>query len=151
MDELQVRPPRLHLSILELGRLQRVEAQDLDMLARLPELRVLHLEIRNEIFPWTVDGGGLFPKLRTCWMINVPLKFLPGAMPMLRKLHFTVRPSIDGAASDVGLENLPLLNDVLVTLDWEGAMSRQVEEARATLRRQMDAHPNRPAIRLFVC
>ncbi|KAG8090624.1 hypothetical protein GUJ93_ZPchr0011g28141 [Zizania palustris] len=137
-----------HLSILDVGTLQRVEAQDLEMLARLPKLCVLKLEIRNELFSWTVDGGGLFPKLRTCDMKNVQLKFLPGAMPMLRELLFTVRPSVDGAASDIGLENLPLLNDAMVYLNGEGATDRWVDEVEATLKRLYvkDAHPNHPSI-----
>ncbi|KAG8090606.1 hypothetical protein GUJ93_ZPchr0011g27766 [Zizania palustris] len=83
-------------------------------------------------------------------MTNVPLKFLPGVMPMLRELHFTVLASVDGAARDVGLENLPLLNDVYVTLRCEGATRGQVEEAEATLRRQMNAHPNHPHFTKFI-
>ncbi|KAG8090605.1 hypothetical protein GUJ93_ZPchr0011g28046 [Zizania palustris] len=132
-----------HLSIIYI-KVDSVEARDLDMLARLPSLHILRLYI-NGRFSWTVEGGRLFPHLIRC-DTNIELKFLHGAMPMLKDLTFWVQLSVDGAVSDNGLGNLPMLKFVEVSLLCEGATgSRQKEEAEAALRR---AHPNHPRIRL---
>ncbi|KAG8090604.1 hypothetical protein GUJ93_ZPchr0011g28743 [Zizania palustris] len=130
------------LSILRV-EVDIIEARDLDMLARLPSLHTLML-LPNiytyGVFSWTVEGGGLFPKLTRC-CINMELKFLHGAMPMLRELAFYVRVPM---ASDIGLGNLPPLHRVDFTLNCEGAMARKEEEAEAALRQAVDAHPNHP-------
>uniref|UniRef100_A0A0E0MGQ6 NB-ARC domain-containing protein n=1 Tax=Oryza punctata TaxID=4537 RepID=A0A0E0MGQ6_ORYPU len=132
-----------YLSELQLNVLA-MEAWDLDMLARMPALRILILTTQQRI-SWTVGGVRLFPNLRFCW-INIAPRFLQGAMPMLTELRIRLRAAEDGAASDVGLGHLPLLNRVQVVLQCKGATVRQVEEAEAVWRRMQNAHPNLPDI-----
>uniref|UniRef100_A0A0D9XTP6 AAA+ ATPase domain-containing protein n=1 Tax=Leersia perrieri TaxID=77586 RepID=A0A0D9XTP6_9ORYZ len=133
-----------HLFSLELD-LATIEAHDLDAISMLPALRILCLYIWQR-YSWTVTGGGLFANLRIC-RINIPLTFLQGAMPMLLELDLWLWASEDGAASDIHLGNLPLLNSGHICINCEGATARQVKEAEASCRRLVDAHPNRPAIK----
>ncbi|KAG8090602.1 hypothetical protein GUJ93_ZPchr0011g27416 [Zizania palustris] len=133
-----------HLSILDISVLA-VEGHDLDMLARLPALRLLNLSIKGKYW-WTIDGGGLFPNLKLCSLMNIALTFRQGAMPMLTACFLDLPASMYGAASVIGLGNLPLLKDIRVGLRCEGATGRHVEEAKAVWRREIDAHPNRPSI-----
>uniref|UniRef100_A0A0D9UZ96 Disease resistance R13L4/SHOC-2-like LRR domain-containing protein n=1 Tax=Leersia perrieri TaxID=77586 RepID=A0A0D9UZ96_9ORYZ len=99
-----------------------MEAQDLDAISRLSALRFLCL-FNQQRFSWTVAGDGLFLNLRTC-NINIALTFLQGAMPMLLELVLWLCASEDCVASDVGLENLPLLNSVVVYIYCKGATAR---------------------------
>uniref|UniRef100_A0A0E0MGR2 Disease resistance R13L4/SHOC-2-like LRR domain-containing protein n=1 Tax=Oryza punctata TaxID=4537 RepID=A0A0E0MGR2_ORYPU len=122
-----------------------MEVEDLDMIARLPALHLLRLYVRRRI-SWDVAGGGLFPSLSN-YETSIALTFLPGAMPMLHRLVFWLRLSEDGATSDVGLGNLPLLSYVEVHLNCRGVTGRRVEEAEVALRQVKHTHPNSPAIR----
>uniref|UniRef100_A0A0E0J3R3 Disease resistance R13L4/SHOC-2-like LRR domain-containing protein n=1 Tax=Oryza nivara TaxID=4536 RepID=A0A0E0J3R3_ORYNI len=114
-----------YLSKLQLDVLA-MEARDLDMLSMMPALRTLILRTQQRI-SWTVGGS----------------------MPMLVELRLGLWASEDGAASDVGLGHLPLLNHIMVLLYCEGAMARQVEEVDAVWRRMGNAHPNCPAIAVY--
>uniref|UniRef100_J3N9A4 NB-ARC domain-containing protein n=1 Tax=Oryza brachyantha TaxID=4533 RepID=J3N9A4_ORYBR len=126
-----------------------VEPRDLDVLGRMPMLRFLFMDVGTR-FLWTVPaGGGLFPNLRCC-SVNMELIFSQGAMPVLKLLHFYVGVLDEAAATanDVGLGSLPLLDTVDIWVMCKGATARQVEEAEVALRQAVDAHPNRPTLRM---
>lgn len=80
-------------------------------------------------------------------------------MPRLRTLRsrFSVREAIavagagagddgGGGRLDLGLGNLPSLQEVNVSLDCEGASEEEVKELKAALRRATKIHPNHPSI-----
>jgi len=78
--------------------------------------------------------------------------FQKGAMPRLRELWlvplFYVREargvgSSDGGL-DLGLGNLPSLQDVKAYLGCEGASKEEAEQAKAALTRAAEMHPNHP-------
>uniref|UniRef100_A0A0E0J3S3 Uncharacterized protein n=1 Tax=Oryza nivara TaxID=4536 RepID=A0A0E0J3S3_ORYNI len=138
------------LSYLEL-KLQDIEALDMEALARIPELRYLYLNVYTEgTFSWTVHGGGLFPKLRYC-DTNIALTFSEGAMPMLTRANLWLTVSSDGAATEIGLGNLGLLNSVTLNLYCKGPTERQVEEVKAAWTSAVQAYPSRPTIYFHQC
>jgi hypothetical protein len=52
--------------------------------------------------------------------------------------------SYGGGFDNMGICNLPLLQDVLVEFRSEVASTEEVEQVKATLRRAAGFHPNRP-------
>uniref|UniRef100_A0A0E0AI94 Uncharacterized protein n=1 Tax=Oryza glumipatula TaxID=40148 RepID=A0A0E0AI94_9ORYZ len=156
IDDVSIFLPRLpswvnstfvpHLSDLCL-QVEAMQAHDLEVLARIPELRFLSVDVKDDGFSWTVPGGdGLFQNLRRC-RTNIELTFLQGAMPILMEAELCVAASGGCANSyDVGLGNLLLLKTVEVWIACEDATASQVEEAELVLRHSVDAHPNHPNI-----
>uniref|UniRef100_J3N9A8 AAA+ ATPase domain-containing protein n=1 Tax=Oryza brachyantha TaxID=4533 RepID=J3N9A8_ORYBR len=136
-----------HLTSLDL-KLLDMENKDLDILARLPALHILNLQIEGKKLSCTVAGDGLFPKLKLC-RTNIALTFLPGAMPMLKDFIFHVTVSWYDATNDIGLGNLPSLNLAWFELHCEDATPRQVIKVERACRRAVDAHPNHPSIKCF--
>lgn len=126
--------------------MQAMKAHDFEVLARIPELRFLSVDVMDG-FSWTVPGGdGLFQNLRRC-RTNIKLTFLQGAMPILMEVELCVAASKGCATSyDIGLGNLLLLMTVEVWIACEGATAGQVEEAEMVLRHSVDVHPNHPTI-----
>jgi hypothetical protein len=155
IDDVSIFLPRLpswvnstfvpHLSDLSL-QVQAMKAHDFEVLARIPELRFLSVDVMDG-FSWTVPGGdGLFQNLRRC-RTNIKLTFLQGAMPILMEVELCVAASKGCATSyDIGLGNLLLLMTVDVWIACEGATAGQVEEAEMVLRHSVDVHPNHPTI-----
>jgi len=151
-----------HLISLSLG-MYTVEVQDLDNLARLPELS--YLELGGFSWPpgYTVGTDG-FRDLRFC-DVDTALKFPMGAMPRLEELWFRVYagywswvvndvpleqfPTKDEIEDlDLGLDNLLSLEKVTVRVDCIGATAAEVQEVEAMVTRAVENHPNRPTIKV---
>ncbi|AQK38906.1 hypothetical protein ZEAMMB73_Zm00001d023304, partial [Zea mays] len=141
-----------HLCFLSLA-VHAVEAQDLDNLARLPELRYLKLD--GVSWPPRYDTGpDDFRNLRFC-DVGTMLVFHMGAMPRLEELVFGVCvlleqcPTMDVIEDlDLGLDNLLSLEQVTVVVDCSGATAAKVQEVEAVVMRAMENHANRPTIKM---
>ncbi|AQK38908.1 hypothetical protein ZEAMMB73_Zm00001d023304 [Zea mays] len=141
-----------HLCFLSLA-VHAVEAQDLDNLARLPELRYLKLD--GVSWPPRYDTGpDDFRNLRFC-DVGTMLVFHMGAMPRLEELVFGVGvlleqcPTMDVIEDlDLGLDNLLSLEQVTVVVDCSGATAAKVQEVEAVVMRAMENHANRPTIKM---
>ncbi|WVZ88127.1 hypothetical protein U9M48_034678 [Paspalum notatum var. saurae] len=155
-------PSRLpRISNLAVGALV-VQEQDLENLARLPELCYLRLICLSTHQGYTVDATGGFKKLRVC-RLGTTFKFLQGATPSLEVLHFYVTVAgycctFDGMEQEIspikdaigdldfGLGNLLSLERVTIWVDCEGAHRADVEDAEAVLRCAVKDHPKHPAL-----
>ncbi|CAL4898903.1 unnamed protein product [Urochloa decumbens] len=150
------------LFLLSLG-VYVVEVEDLDNLARLPELS--HLELGGSSWPpgYTV-GTDSFKNLRFC-CVGTTLKFHMGAMPRLEQLQFSVYagywswevngvpleqfPTKDVIEDfDLGLDNLLSLEQVAVQVDCSGATAAEVQEVEAAVTRAVENHPNHLTIQM---
>ncbi|XP_071678697.1 disease resistance protein Pik-2-like [Lolium perenne] len=100
----------------EVPPLEVQHAHDLVTLGEFPELLRLERCGSDNDIP-VVMGGNAFHKLRSCNM-TAPLRFLPGAMPSLERLEFTVHVQPLKEANfdfDFGsLENLPCLREAVI-------------------------------------
>ncbi|TVU23774.1 hypothetical protein EJB05_26156, partial [Eragrostis curvula] len=140
-----------------------VELQDLDNLARLPELNYLELG-GNSWPPGYIVGIDGFKNLRFC-SVRTALKFHTGAMPSLEELQFTVyiglgcfevngMPFKQLPTKDVigdhefSLDNLLSLEQVTVKIDCFNATAIEVEEVEALVRCVVEDHPNHPTIKV---
>ncbi|CAL4906267.1 unnamed protein product [Urochloa decumbens] len=141
-----------------------VEVEDLDNLARLPELS--HLDLRGFFWPpgYTV-GTDNFKNLRFC-SVGTTLKFHTGAMPRLEHLQFGVYagywswkdengvqweqfPTKDVIEDlDLGLDNLLSLEQVAVEVNCLGATTEEVQEVEVAVTRALENHPNHPTIQM---
>jgi hypothetical protein len=152
--------PRLcYLSLM----VHALEAQDLDNLARLPELQYLTLDGFSWPPRYTV-GPDDFRNLRFC-KVGTTFEFRKGAMPRLEELQFGVfagywsweyngvsfehLPTKDVIEDlDLDLDNVLLLQQVIVKVDCSGATVTQVEEVEAVVMRAVENHANRPTIKM---
>ncbi|CAN6363494.1 unnamed protein product [Urochloa humidicola] len=129
---------------------------DLQILGRVPALRSLRLEVDNKnlgILGGFVVGASSFPCLVSCLLVGFvwPVVFQRGAMPRLKVLlfhWFHVREARGTTCSDGGLDlglgNLPSLQQVLVDLRTIGANEEEAEQAKAALMHAAEQHPNHP-------
>jgi hypothetical protein len=147
-----------HLSAVSIA-VRELQQEDLNILGRFKALRYLNLEVNHEnlgIHGAFIFGSGFFPDLVRCELGFVgPVVFQQGAMPRLTSLWFSpfsvlVDREIDGSSDclDLGLGNLPLIQEVVVNLRSEGASEEEVEEVKATLRHAAEMHPNNPTLRI---
>ena len=136
---------------------------DLDILGRLPALRSLWLKVDNKnlgILQGLIVSPGSFPCLEFCHFFKFvwPVVFQKGAMPRLAWLGlwrlFYAREargigSSDGGL-DLGLGNLPSLQDVKAMLRCEGASKEEAEQAKAALTHAAEMHPNHPRLHISI-
>ncbi|KQJ92573.1 putative disease resistance RPP13-like protein 3 [Brachypodium distachyon] len=128
-----------NLSHLSVGA-GAVEAQDMEVLGRFPELVYLHLETLISIPD--IVGGGAFPKLRY-YHTNASARFLQGAMPSLECVVYYIRDECSGAKfeRDIGsIGNLPCLDEVRLAFYRCASVTR--EKGEAALRQAVEVHPN---------
>ncbi|KAJ1276417.1 hypothetical protein BS78_05G213100 [Paspalum vaginatum] len=135
---------------------RKLEPTDLEILGWLPALCYLDLLVDHEDLG--IPGGfiisaGSFRSLVYLSFFGFVgiVVFQHGATPRLRTLHCTlsVREAREITSSDgdldLGLGNLPLLQEVTVWLDSKGGASEEeVKELKAELRRAAKIHPNHP-------
>ncbi|TVU23771.1 hypothetical protein EJB05_26152 [Eragrostis curvula] len=141
-----------------------VEIQDLDNLARLPELRYLNLGGKSWPPGYSVGIDG-FKNLRSC-LVGTALKFHPGAAQRLEELHFTVYPKLDSFLKnglpvkqlptkdvigdlDFGLDNLLSLEQVTISIFCFNATATEVQGVEAVVSRAVEDHPNHPTINVY--
>lgn len=61
-----------------------------------------------------------------------------------------MRETADSKAGfDLGLENLPSLQDVTFLVRRGGAIEADVEEAETALRHAIESHPNHPTLEIY--
>jgi disease resistance protein RPM1 len=141
------------LSLVSFLRIYVIELkpEDIEILGTLPTLR--YVELWSILNVPTVDvatqrcmlSPNAFPCLRECNFKNVilgPHLFTPGAMPLVQKWTFRLRPSdILGGDMELSIWNLPSLEEVEITIHGENSTS-EGREAEAAIRRTADDHPN---------
>jgi hypothetical protein len=155
-------------------RVQAVKGQDMETLARLPELRSLTLilcdktKLVNIKIPCTAQGVGYyFRKLRILKIDGAPFWFdlrdcvsngsvASAIMPSLESLEFKVRVRFlkDAALLSfgrllIGFETLgrTSLQSVTVRVNCEGARILDVEDVEDALERTAAVHPKCPNLR----
>ncbi|KAM0893460.1 hypothetical protein ACQ4PT_025076 [Festuca glaucescens] len=142
-------PNLSHLSV-------HVDSPDVDFFARFPGFVYLELDIHRPTQGHFLMGGagvGLFPKLRVYKTSATPGSFLPGAMPSLEYLEFSVDvwTSRDGDLHfDCGsLVNLPMLQKVNIFM-CSGDLIKEEDwcKAEETVRHAIDIHPSHPTLNI---
>jgi hypothetical protein len=154
-------------------RVRAVKGQDMETLARLPELRSLTLILCDETklvnikIPCTAQGVGYyFRKLRILKIGGAPSWFdlrdcisngsvASAIMPSLESLEFKVSVRLLKDADLLsfgrllGFESLgrTSLQSVTVTVNCEGARILHVEDVEDALERTAAVHPKRPNLR----
>lgn len=117
--------------------------EDVEKLGRLPVLGFFEIQI-NMARERPVIGAGAFPCVRDCRILekNFGPVFQPGAMPKAEKLmiYTSVRES-KHINFDLGLGNLPSLEQVIANLFCEKAQDWEVKKLETMLRKAADIHP----------
>ena len=128
---------------------------NLETLGRLPALRLLKLSVNPKnigTLGGFIIGAGLFPCLVLFQFGGSigPIMFQQGAMPRLEILNFEFcvqaarQITCNGDGPELGLGNLPSLQDVKIYLRSRGASKEEVRELEAALRHAVEIHPNLP-------
>ena len=71
------------------------------------------------------------------------------AMPMLRELYLDLFFISSDRGLDMGMEYLPLLQDVFIEFRSDLASTEEVDQAKATLRSAAEIHPNHPHLTIY--
>ena len=133
---------------------RELQPKDLEVLGRLPALHSLELEVDHVnlgiILGRFVVGAGLFLCLVHCkfWGFVEPVVFRQGAMPMLRELYLDLFFISSDRGLDMGMEYLPLLQDVFIEFRSDLPSTEEVDQAKATLS-AAEIHPNHPCLTIY--
>ncbi|KAM3399738.1 hypothetical protein ACQJBY_004894 [Aegilops geniculata] len=140
-------PKWINSSVLPLLSILRIEVKrvqpevDIQILGKLPALRFLYLETTKDQYTRAesfIVGADAFPCLRECYLYYFqtgPSIFPRGAMPRLEVLYFFARVlHIAGGELDVGMDHLPSLRRVMVSLCPEkNDIIDKIDEAAAMI------------------
>jgi hypothetical protein len=138
-----------HLTYLRI-KVYQMQLEDIQRLGTLPALRHVCLESRGDTAALEerfVLGADAFPCAQECvfsFVSLVPWMFTLGAMPMVRRLEFSLRISdiLSGRKFDLNIRNLPSLEDVTINVRGESMMNKR-PEAESVVRRAVENYPNR--------
>jgi hypothetical protein len=135
-----------HLSYLHI-RVVNLHKDDINIIGMLPALRFLLLYATADI-PLSVVRAGAFPSAIECQFHGFmmwPSLFAPGAMPRVMRLYMLMPHHVNYQSGevDVSMAHLPSLEEV--TVEFSGDAS---SDARDALMRAVEAHPNRPTIKV---
>nr|UBY06862.1 NBS-LRR disease resistance protein [Dasypyrum villosum] len=137
-----------HISTLSIV-VEELQGDDLQIIGMLPALRSLRL-CASRVMGTLVVRADAFPFTRFCLIWGFPTPpclFPPGAMPRVERLEFWVSArSIASGEVDCGMGHLPSLEHVKVWLERGNYSNKEIETAKAWLRRAAEAHPKRPTI-----
>jgi len=133
---------------------RELQPKDVEVLGRLPALHSLELEVDHVnlgILGRFIVGSELFPCLVHCkfWGFVEPVVFQEGAMSRLKELYFDLFFISSDRDLDMGMENLPLLQDVFIEFRSEVASTEEVDQAKTALRRGAEIHPNHPRLTIY--
>ncbi|XP_066366259.1 disease resistance protein RGA5-like isoform X2 [Miscanthus floridulus] len=125
------------------------KARDLDILGTFQELRYLCLFVNEDrVFPDAIAAGA-FPRLRYYYMYS-PLTYLPGAMPCLESVRFSIDvKAFKDANFDLDLDSfkyLPLLEKVHAQIYRWDVTVKEADEVEVAVRRAVNNHSNRPIL-----
>ncbi|XP_044960468.1 disease resistance protein RGA5-like isoform X1 [Hordeum vulgare subsp. vulgare] len=148
-----------HRKLSQLGiAVERLMQEDIDLLAKLPNLLYLWLWIRNSPeIRITVRGGEVTFQVLKFFRITsfAPcLTFMVGAMPKLQKLNLQAHEhgvERHGPSTVEGVEHLLKLKQVDIDIYFEGAdteSQRRAAGAEAILMNAISVYPGHPSIKI---
>ncbi|CAO2144257.1 unnamed protein product [Urochloa humidicola] len=141
----------LDITLLTLGE------EDLQILGSVPSLCNLYIWVkdhRKDRDKRLVIGSDYPFRCLTRFRIGrgaMEVGFAPGAMLKLQTFHldFHVRHTMDQYGDFVfGLENLSMLERVIVHMNCYHAELEEVEDAEASVQKELDLNPKRPSLEL---
>ncbi|CAD6268686.1 unnamed protein product [Miscanthus lutarioriparius] len=121
-----------------------VEKQDLDNLARLPELSYLLLGVSTGL-QGILLRSSFMPRLEELWF-SVYAGYWSWVVNDVLLEQFPTKDEIEDL--DLGLDNLLSLEKVTVTVFCSGATAAEVQEVEDMVTRAVENHPNRPTIKV---
>lgn len=129
-----------------------IKQRDLEMVGKIPTLIEFGLRYCRCVGPIVVTGGG-FQQLQKLgfYYSYAELMFEAGTMPNLKKLDFSIhlkRFKSGGVFDDIGIQHLPSLSSVHVTISCDGARSSYVKATERAFKSMAEANPNRPTLKM---
>uniref|UniRef100_A0ACD5XDR5 Uncharacterized protein n=1 Tax=Avena sativa TaxID=4498 RepID=A0ACD5XDR5_AVESA len=145
------------LSKLEIT-IEKVRQEDLDVLGRLPALRILNMSSyrQSRLLLVGADGFRCLTSFKLFSLSAGQIVFQPGALPKAERLDLCISLQVakeeEAAAaaagsgsywSDMGMGRLSSLRTAVVTFYRWGVTVGEARQAKAALRNALRTHPNR--------
>ncbi|CAM0902089.1 unnamed protein product [Alopecurus aequalis] len=131
-----------------------IKQRDVEMVRRIPTLLEFELRYCRCVGPIVIISGG-FQQLQKLgfYYSYAELMFEAGAMLNLKKLDFSIHlkqfKSGGGCGFDyIGLQHLPSLTSVHVTISCDGARVGYVESTERAFKSMAEANPNHPTLEI---